>query len=134
MVLSMIPRVEEESDDFGLIERRARLSRLGCWGASRPSWMVGAVDDDAGGFVVGEQVDGDVFGGQGARGLGAFTGRCAAIGGQGGRVTFWHRPCCWCWVSRPARRMLGIFGSSADTAGSIGTGSGLIGTGSIRFR
>ena len=42
----------------------------------------GAVDDDAGGFVGGEQVDGDVFGGQVARGLGADTGRCAAIGGK----------------------------------------------------
>ena len=82
MGLSMIPRVEEEIDDFGLIERRARLSRLGCCVGFGALLGGGAVDDDAGGFVGGEQVDGDVFGGQVARGLGADTGRCAAIGGK----------------------------------------------------
>ena len=42
----------------------------------------GEVNDEAGGFAGGEQVDGDVFGGQLARGLGALTGRYAGSGGK----------------------------------------------------
>ena len=41
MVRSMIPRVEEEIDDFGLIERRAGYPGCGVGWASGTSWVAG---------------------------------------------------------------------------------------------